>query len=483
MDEPILKEYRQDAVGGFVQKSVVIVFSLVSITLTICLFLRAGMHWAIFYNEGWNAGLVDLWLSGGPLYHPASALVTNNYPPISFLAVAAVMRLVPDAVFAGRLISALAFLAVVGLIWRINVILWRDGLAALAGALVFAAFMSLNFDYYVGTDDPQMLALAIALAGLLVIMSHREGALAPVASGCLFAVALFTKHNTVALPIAVALWLLVYDRPAFWRFTLAGIAASVALLLAFRGIFGGDFIAGLLYPRQYVLSRAFRQSMAEIGPLEGLIVLGWLGVVLPGRCRGAVFAAIYLVIAVGVAAIELGGSGVGVNAVFDILVACALAGAQLVARLRQSARLRSWALAGLAACTLFSPGLADGKDMLAVPSWLAAMRARERQTEAMIDILRAHPGPALCETNIFCYWAGKPFALDISNFNEGLRAGVKTDAEVVRRIATGEYGVIQLFGSVTDDFVRSPEVRRAIARRYHQAASPIANNFVFIRNE
>ena len=482
MQETVPRQYQQDAANDITQKAIVGAFLAMTIIMVICLFLRAGMHWAIFYNEGWNAGLVDLWLSGGGLYHPVSAPVTNNYPPISFLIVAGTMRLVPDAVFAGRLISALAFAAVAGLIWRINVVLWRDGLAALAGALVFAAFLPLNYDWYVATDDPQMLALAIALLGLLVIVSGR-GALTPVASAGLFAVALFTKHNTIALPVAVALWLLVFDRAALWRFVFAGIGAALALLLLFRAIFGTAFIAGLLFPRHYDLSLAFRQTVAEIVPLTALILLGWIGVVMPGRDRRAVLAGLYLVVSVGLAAIEFGGSGVGVNAVFDIVIACALAGGMLVARLRQSPFLRSWAVAGLAACTLFSPGLEEGKDMLAVPTWLAAMHGRERQTEAMVEIMRAHPGPSLCETNLYCHWAGKPFALDISNFNEGMRAGVKSEAELARRIAAGEFSVIQLFASPADELIRSPLVRQAIAARYSGIASPVANNFVFIRND
>src|SRR5262249_45037990 len=65
-------------------------------------------------NEGWNAAHTTALMAGHPLY-PASLMV-NNYPPLSFYAVAALATLTGDAVIAGRLLSLLSFLAACALI-------------------------------------------------------------------------------------------------------------------------------------------------------------------------------------------------------------------------------------------------------------------------------------------------------------------------------------------------------------------------------
>lgn len=485
MDDSFRVIARQHSINKTIQLLILGVFSAIVVVMTACLFLRADMQLSKLSNEGWNAGLVSLWLSGGPLYHPPGALITNNYPPISFIMTAAVMRLLPDALLAGRLLSGAGFVAITGLILFINRSLFRDIVAAWAGALVFAGFMVVNYDFYVAVDDPQILSLAIMLLGLAVFVAGRDGTAAPIASACIFAMALFTKHNNIALPMALGLWLLVYDRPAFLRFALAGLIASALLFLAFRWQFGPDFVSSLLAPRQYSPAKAFRDTIAGIAPMMPLIVLAVLTVVLPWRDRFSTLVGLYLVTALGIGAFALSGAGVGINTLFEVVIACALAGGQLVARLRrlQPASLRSWAVAGLAACTLLSPGIADAKDMLIGRSWFVEMRAQQARAEAMVAILRAHPGPALCETNTFCYWAGKPFALDMFNFIEALRTGAATDAELVHRITAGEYSMIQLFGDAADDPIRTPAVLAAIASRYTPIASPSPGSLLYVRRE
>ena len=91
------------------------------------LFYRSTMLLQRNYNEGWNGFHAASWLHGGPLYYPTSALITNNYPPLSFIAVAWMMHLIPDAVFAGR---ALADTALIGMAVLIMLILRATSIGA-----------------------------------------------------------------------------------------------------------------------------------------------------------------------------------------------------------------------------------------------------------------------------------------------------------------------------------------------------------------
>src|SRR6185437_12305554 len=127
------------------------------------------------FNEGWNAGHVANYLAGDGLYHPPQSLLTNNYPPLSFLLTAALTHLVPDPLFAGRLASSIAFLGIIGLIALILHRMHRDWRATLMGALIFAGYIANNASDYVGADDPQFLGLVLSLAGLLVALAGSGG--------------------------------------------------------------------------------------------------------------------------------------------------------------------------------------------------------------------------------------------------------------------------------------------------------------------
>ncbi|HYK80456.1 MAG TPA: hypothetical protein VEU95_12550, partial [Micropepsaceae bacterium] len=84
-----------------------VVLAILSVPLLIALIAlayRSTLLIAINYNEGWNAYHATAALSGGRLYYPANALVTNNYPPLSFIIVGMVSNIVGDAIFAGRLV-------------------------------------------------------------------------------------------------------------------------------------------------------------------------------------------------------------------------------------------------------------------------------------------------------------------------------------------------------------------------------------------
>src|SRR6201986_1965978 len=92
------------------------VLSLVTAPLLARDLMAITRHIALAPNEGWNAAHALRWLAGGPLYPAKDSLMINNYPPLSFYLVGGLTRLTHDAVIAGRLLAAVSFLAVCGLI-------------------------------------------------------------------------------------------------------------------------------------------------------------------------------------------------------------------------------------------------------------------------------------------------------------------------------------------------------------------------------
>ena len=144
--------------------------------------LRLWTQIPINYNEGWNAYQIERALASRPLYPPGDALVTNNYPPLSFYVVGGVSRLVGDHIIAGRLVALASFLLVAvetGLLvfgWQPQ----RLGFAVLGSRIVL--FRRDTLTHYLAMCDPQWLAHAMALGGL-VLLSRTQSPSAAFAAG------------------------------------------------------------------------------------------------------------------------------------------------------------------------------------------------------------------------------------------------------------------------------------------------------------
>jgi len=145
----------------------------------------------------------------------------------------------------------------------------------------------------------------------------------------------------------------------------------------------------------------------------------------------------YLLIAIVLACLLTSGAGVNFNLMFEVVIAFSLAAGQVIARLRSNRSLRGWVIGAYAFAALINAGLVGTKEEFLLRPWIAAMHARATATAATVRLLAEHPGPALCETPILCYWAHKPFELDAFNFGQGVIAGTKDERIVLRRIADG----------------------------------------------
>jgi hypothetical protein len=472
--------------ASMIEAVLLAVWAAPCLLITVGLFYRSTMLLQRNYNEGWNAFHAASWLHGGPLYYPASALVTNNYPPLSFIAVGWLMHLIPDAVFAGRALADAALIGMAALIVLILRATARDGaashdnLAAVAGGVTFLSYMAINAEGYVGVDDPQFLSLAVLLLGLYVKVRLGPRPAADILSAVVMTISLFVKHNNIALPLTMGVWLLIFDRMAGLRFIVTGVVAGLCGLLAARFAFGPAFITSLLAPRVYSLTLAARQALDWLGPLKPLVVLAAIPVVLFPRDRTALFFGGYLAAALLIGCMVAAGSGTGPNAMYEVVIAASLAIGYLLARLGRPglmryARLRACVIVAAAFATVLTPDLYTAKDVLTLPSWLTVQRQREATTRLAVQFIASQPGPALCSTPTYCYWAGKPFEIDPFNFGQAVLTQRKSVTELTDRIDAGYYGTIEFFDAWDDAALpasRQVDIRAAlmaaIARSYRQ---------------
>lgn len=407
--------------GGLVSGAAVLLLLLTALALFAWPAYRAPLAVTIDPNEGWNAFLADAAMGQRmPLYPPATQLVTNNYPPLSFYAVGLFGKLVGDNVLAGRLLSLGAVLGIaLALAWMV-LLLGGNRTGAVVGAFWFVGTMSRFFSGYVGMDDPQLLAqavMALACGVFLCAARNRNGALGILAVLGMVAAGFF-KHNIIAMPVAAMLWLAFCDRRQFWKCTgwaLAAIAAGFALC---RGIYGPSFFFNFFTPRSYSWSEAV-SALADVRFVAvGLLAwagLGWLG----DKGRNAWFCHLLAGLGLLVFFLEKSGSGVDVNAEFDLVIALSIAVGMALSRLAGGARTVAVLL--LWAGWVVTPKLEIYR-LVFDPSFRASVAACEKSTAAVIAEARATKGDVLCDP-LVCYRAGKPFIVDEFNAEERIRAG------------------------------------------------------------
>jgi hypothetical protein len=133
---------------------------------------------------------------------------------------------------------------------------------------------------------------------------------------------------------------------------------------------------------------------------------------------------------------------VGVNVTFDLMIASAIGTSLLGADVASSARTNPAPRQALvlAAVALSSALLA--RSALRGQAEFAALRQHATSFQALVERLRAVPGPVACESLDLCYWAGQGFALDAFNVGQALATGALDPEAVLAPIRERRYSAI-----------------------------------------
>lgn len=432
--------------------------------LCVALVIRAActapLRLPLNYNEGWNAYHTADLIAGRPLYPPPSRLFPNNYPPLSFLAVAAVTPTIGDPLVAGRVVALLAFASWVAALAVAARRLGCTPVEAAAGAAIFAGWMLVTRDDYVGVDDPQILGHAVQ-AWALVLLLGRWNATA----GLLLATGLFIKHTLIAMPAAVVATVLASDRRAAWR-TLAGLAAGlIAWAAAGFALFGVDVVS-IASTRGWIPGKWLSMTLTW---LPAWIPFAALALVLARRSareRGVDLVLAYAASGVASGVLLLGGDGVYWNALFDAQWALALAAAVAWNRLGRNDQLRRAAAVGVCALPLaVALSMHADRHWLSPRFWLDPHWFEASTAAADIDFLRSRPGAVLCENLALCFWGGKTAEVDFFDLQQRVRVDPGRAEPLVRRIEAQEFSALLLDGPVPRRDL-GPRTADAIRRLY-----------------
>jgi len=408
------------------------------------------------YNEGWNVYNTQRLFAGEVVYDDDLWRV-NNYPPVSFLVVGGLDRMVGDLLLSGRLVAVLSF-AAVGLL-AAAAVAQRGGNRTDA---LFAGASALGFCYlaapaWVAVDDPQTLAEAIMLGGLVVYLTGPAGRARLSATAGLVMLAGFTKHNLVAIPIAITLDLALHHRRhlPFWLLACAGLGVLFWALTVLGA--GGSFLAHVLQPRP------FAWWSVDFHVLRFLSIFAapfLLTVVFSRRLfAGDRFVlAAYGALAFASGAVFSGFEGASFNLLQDAAVFLAIAAGLLLKELRRRDDIStSYAgAAGLALVPLMMslPILVRMPQALVEISRPARVLAADRDAEhaflADAAYVAERQGPAICESLLLCYRAGQPIRLDPFNSRQYILAGRLDQGPLIASIAAHEIAVVQLRADICD---------------------------------
>ncbi len=445
-----------------------------AVVLLSALAFRSSLTYQINYNEGWNAYFVQSVLTGLPLYPGNSAPIINNYPPLSFYLVAALSYLTGDIPLTGRLMSWAAFL---GCTLSIGGLLGRMGchwIGIICGAVVWAMLMTVRFDLYVGMFDPQMTAHCVMLVGACLLLGRlRNATLRTLCSAALVVTAGAIKHNILALPITIVIWLALYHRRVLAVWLMGAVSVACVELAIFRYAFGPELILGITAPRRYLVSYAYTKMVNWTVPIAPLLGIAALPVFTAPRDPFAVLIGLYMVAALAIGCLGAAGDSTNYNVIFDVAISVSLGIGYLVGRPEMACTDRSDRIAqpglggwGAVFCafSLFLAGAQVADATTTNPRrWLARERMREADAAKTIQFIASQPGPAICEQLLICFWAGKPFVLDPFNYGQAVLMGTRDPEALLNEIRAHRYSVIQV--NLDQSFL-PPTIVAAIAEHY-----------------
>jgi hypothetical protein len=425
---------------------VVLALALVSIALPV---VTIGFDVEKSYNEGWNVYHAAQVAAGEPLYTGDPARLVN-YPFLSFYLVAWLKPIFGNVLLIGRGLNLTAFAMTAVLSALIIRVLSGGAIEMLFGAACVIGFQAIQAIAWIGTDEPQMLAEALMLGGLLCYLSGNPTARRLAVCAVLFAAGGFIKQNLVAIPLAVTLDLLFKDRRQFAIWCLCGATAVAAFVGLSEALTGNTFWADIFAPR------AFRWSGVAYHARKLAIAFKWpllasaIYLIRPQPASQRVLMRSYGAIALISGLIFSGGYGVAGNIYLDFTVFMGLTAGLALGGLRVALRdirpgLRTAILLPLVfALPIVTRSPYYGLTPLDLPATIEDYRQREAaSTEAKL-ILQRQTGPVLCESLLLCFEAGQPLLLDPFSANGQILVGGLSEASVIADIAQHRFSLIEL---------------------------------------
>jgi hypothetical protein len=282
--------------------------------------------------------------------------------------------------------------------------------------------------------------------GFYVFIKHRRSGCWDGLSAVLFAFAIFTKQNLIALPIGAAISLLVDRawRPLF-NWVAAGLLTFVVLFLATRIVDGPYLLSHIMRARGYRLAAAGSQSGLYL-----LVFLPYFGTAAVWAYRNRACAERRPLLLTWLAAhvagfVFSGGDGTGRNMFLEAIVLDSVIvllayenylSQKVVLPARQSVLL-------LLSLVLFPICLLPGRLSASLREWHNLPHMQDDFLSG-VSLLRMSSSPVLCENLLMCERAGKASAFDPYFVRDQIKIRRIDDCEIVDLVEAQRLGIVEL---------------------------------------
>ena len=405
-------------VGRFDTRAQIALLALLALYFLVWPVWRAQFPMEIAQNEGWNAYHADAAMGGGALYPSPDTLVVNNYPPLSFYALGLLGRVFGDPLYVGRVLSLLATLGLGALIGKVVLQLGGGRAAAAIAGLWFVATMARSYNRFVGMNDPQLAGQFVMVAALVWFLARDRAGKSAEPAILLMVAAGFWKHNIIAIPATVLLWLLMRDGQRALRPIAVGVAAAVFGLAVCVVVYHDVFLANLLTPRPSRIMRAIGgigRSQWILPALAIWAIWAWA----ERKTFAARFTGLHISIAFAVYLAQWTGEAILDNAQFDLVIATAIGLGVAFDRAAATAFARRFGIDAARAVVvlilvvrLLATARIEPFLIIADPAYRAEFYANAQAARQEAARVAAIPGPVACDYKVVCRMAGKPFVYD-----------------------------------------------------------------------
>ncbi len=432
------------------------VFVVVGIALLAVVPLMATIGFDVekSYNEGWNAYHAARVAAGAPLYTGNPNLIVN-YPFLSFYLVAWLKPLFGTVLLTGRILNAVAYAATGALVALIVRCLGGATLTAIFAGACALGFQATQASAWIAVDEPQMLAQAVMLSGLLCYVSGPPTIRRLLACATLFAVGGFIKQILLAIPVAITVDLLWKDRRHFllWCACACSALAGFAILSAL--ITGGHEWPEILAPRAYDWRHIPYHARKLLITLKAPIAVALLYLLRRPPEQTPLLPAFGLVaLAEGIG--FSGGDGVSYNVYLEFTIFLGLIAGLALGQWRQVMGTKRGMPVGAVAALLAAAPLViraphDVSAALALDATIHDEQTVEASDIRAKSILRRQTGTAFCENLLLCLEAGRAPTLDPFSVYSEIRVGRLSEAAFIAEIANRRFGIVELSTEIHPD--------------------------------
>ncbi len=453
--------------------AVLLLFSLLTLYTPL---VRIFYRFQINYNEGWNVYVAQSAMQHHDLY-PAKHIAgpSVGYPFLSFYLVGFVSHLTGDYLVAGRLLSLISLLVscvLVVLIVKKMTGAWEP---ALFGGVFCLGVFCARMPNYVGIDDPQLLAHPFFLLGLWLYLGPPPSNQRLAAITALFVLGGNIKHNLIPTPISVLADLFAASRAKAIRFVLLGAGLLALAIVVNMLVGGGAFISRMLAARPYSFEEVRTAFFGFYSPLGLPLAIStfWAIWQIPNPKARVISFYFFTSLLIGV--LFSGGEGVNANTFFDNLFAMSIIMGACLDDLWKAAipglgKGGRWRF--LVPLLLYSTVVMEFVPRgLPISKTISELSFRQKLYQQEESFLTAHEGPAICETLLLCFDAGKPYTVNAYGLGIGAKMGGKRIKTVVDRIEAKQYAAIQTEAPVSQrpGFRFPDEVLEAVNHNYVEA--------------